>query len=262
MWKKQACLWLLWVSSLGPQSSLNPEIIVLVHSLRPSNPRSLFHSPFTLQRCFNGESECWNANLIGQVTVTVLWAQAFPIPLCCPALWIQGLLSARKAPEFWYGSPLAMFDRGIYLRQPTQILPQQLPKIPLVRNAIMRRSGCSVTHTVSLKRFFFPKQMFSRRIQRFSKATAKTEQLIILFLKGLPLHRRFLYLKILEILRFTILLRCIWPLHLKGGRKWGLTELDTTEAMQQQQQQHWLIRHGTMTQWRPVTCKKIFCGGL
>lgn len=64
--------------------------------------------------------------------------------------------------------------------------------------------------TVSLKRFFFFKQIFSRRIQRFSKATAKTEQLIILFLKGLPLHRQFLYLKILEMLRVTTLSCCTW----------------------------------------------------
>lgn len=71
-----------------------------------------------------------------------------------------------------------------------------------------------------IKKIFFSKQMFSRRIQRFSKVTAKTEQLIILFLKGLPLHRRFLYLRILEMLRSTILSHCIWSLHLREGRKW------------------------------------------
>lgn len=73
--------------------------------------------------------------------------------------------------------------------------------------------------TISLKRFFFFKQIFSRRIQRFSKATAKTEQLIILFLKGLPLHRQSLYLKILEMLRFTILLCCTWPLGKEVGNR-------------------------------------------
>ena len=138
---------------------------------------------------------------------------ALPILFCCPALWIQGLLSARKAPEFWYGSLWLCSTEGFIFHNLLKTLLQKLPKIPLVRNAIMRRSGCFLTHTVSLKRFFFFfKQMFSRRIQRFSKVTAKTEQLIILFLKGLSLHRRFLYLKMLEMLRFTILLHCIWPL--------------------------------------------------
>lgn len=74
------------------------------------------------------------------------------------------------------------------------------------------------SHCFIKKIFFFFKQMFSRRIQRFSKARAKTEQLIILFLKGLPLHKRFLYLKILEMLRLTILLHCTWP---QGGEKVG-----------------------------------------
>lgn len=132
---------------------------------------------------------------------------------CGPALWSQGLLSARKAPELGgHGSLWFCSTEGFIIHNLLKSLPQQLPKIPLVRNAIMRRSGCFVTHTVSLKRFFFFKQMFSRRIQRFSKATAKTEQLIILFPKGLPLHRRFLYLKTLKMLRFTMLSCCTWPL--------------------------------------------------
>lgn len=103
--------------------------------------------------------------------------------------------------------------RDFITRNLLKYLPQQLPKIPPVRNAIMRRSGCFVTHAVSLKRIFFLfKQIFSRRFQRFSKATAKTEQLIILLLQGLRLHRRFLYLKTLVMLTFTSLSCYTWPL--------------------------------------------------
>lgn len=132
----------------------------------------------------------------------------------------SGLTVRRKAPEFWYGSLWLCSTKGFIIHNPLKSLPQQLPKIPLVRNAIMRRSACFVTHTVSLKRFFFCKQNFSRRIQRFSKATPNTEQLIILFFKGLLLHRKSLYLKILEKLRFTILLCCTCLWAERGGRKW------------------------------------------
>lgn len=153
----------------------------------------------------------FDSNLIGHATVAIHWAQAFPILFCCPALWIQGSLLAWKAPEFWHGSLWLCSTQGFIIHNLLKSLPQQLPKIPLVRNAIMRRSGCFVSHYF-IKKIFFFKQIFSRRIQRFSKATAKTEQLIILFLKGLPLHRRSLYLKILEMFRFTILSCCTWPL--------------------------------------------------
>ena len=156
--EKGACLWLMSLiirTTVIPWSRNTRDLMFQYTASGPPTQGLLFPDPFTLQCCFIEEFECWNSNLIGQDTVTVLWAQAFPILFCCPALWIQGLLSARKAPEFRHGSPLVMFDRGTYLPQPTQILPQQLPKIPLVRNAIMRRSGCFVTHTVSLKRFFF-----------------------------------------------------------------------------------------------------------
>lgn len=164
---------------------------------------------------YNGVLMNWvwmfNPNLIGHAPVAIHWAQASPTLFCCPALWIQGSPSAWKAPEFWYGSLWSCSTQGFIIHNLLKSLLQQLPKIPLVRNAIMRRSGCFVTHCF-IKKIFFFKQIFSRRIQRFSKATANTEQLIILFLKGLPLHRRFLYLKILEMLRFSILLCCTWPL--------------------------------------------------
>lgn len=76
------------------------------------------------------------------------------ILFCCPTLWIQGSQSAWKAPEFWNGSLWLCSTKGFIIHNLLKSLPQQLPKIPLVRNAIMRRSACFVTHTVSLKRFF------------------------------------------------------------------------------------------------------------
>jgi hypothetical protein len=62
-----------------------------------------------------------------------------------------------------------MFYQGMYHHNLLKSLPQQLPKIPLVRNAIMRRGGCFVTHTVSLKRFFFFKQISVKESKGFPK---------------------------------------------------------------------------------------------
>lgn len=95
------------------------------------------------------------------------------ILFCCPALWIQGSLSAWKAPEFWYGSFWLCSTKGFIIHNLLKSLPQQLPKIPLVRNAIMRRSGCFVTHTVSLKRFFFSNKFSVEESKGFPKPQQK-----------------------------------------------------------------------------------------
>lgn len=47
--------------------------------------------------------------------------------------------------------------------------PPTATKIPLVRNAIIRRGGCFVTHTVSLKRFFFPNKFSVKKSKGFPK---------------------------------------------------------------------------------------------
>lgn len=78
----------------------------------------------------------------------------FSVLFCCPAFWIQSLVSARKAPELSCSSLWLCSTKRCIIYNLLTSLPQQLPKIPLVRNAIIRRGGCFVTHTVSLKRFF------------------------------------------------------------------------------------------------------------
>ena len=125
----------------------------------------------------------------------------------------SGLAVSTESTRVLIWQPLVMFNRGIYLPQPTQNPPPKATKNSPGEKCYYEKEWLlSDSHCFIKKIFFFFKQMFSRRIQRFSKVTAKTEQLIILFLKGLSLHRRFLYLKMLEMLRFTILLHCIWPL--------------------------------------------------
>lgn len=160
-------------------------------------------------------------SLIGHAMVAMDWAQASPFysaDLCFEFRAHSQKESTRVliTAELWLCS-----TKGFIIHNPLKSLPQQLPKIPLVRNAIMRRSACFVTHTVSLKRFFFfPNRISVEESKGFSKATPNTEQLIILFLKGLLLQRKSLYLKILEILRFTMLLCCTCLWAERGGRKW------------------------------------------
>ena len=117
---------------------------------------------------------------------------------------------STRARRTW--QPLVLFHRGIYHPQPTQISPPTATKNSPGEKCYYEKEWLLCDSHCFIKEIFFFKQMFSRRIQRFSKATAKTEQLIILFPKGLPLHRRFLYLKTLKMLRFTMLSCCTWPL--------------------------------------------------
>lgn len=168
--EKGSTLMTLKFSSSGPRPSLNKKRDALpVSGLRASDPRPQFHDPFTPQWCFY--------ELSLNVKLQSHWScyrgyslsTSHPILFCCPALWIQGSLSAWKAPEFWYGSLWLCSTQGFIIHNLLKSLPQQLPKIPLVRNAIMRRSGCFVTHTVSLKRFFFSNKFSVEESKGFPK---------------------------------------------------------------------------------------------
>lgn len=123
----------------------------------------------------------------------------------------SGLTVSMESTRVLIWQPLVMFYPGIYHPQPTQIPPPTATKNSPGEKCYYEKEWLLCDSHCFIKKIFFFKQIFSRRIQRFSKATAKTEQLTILFLKGLPLHRRFLYLKILQMLRFAILLCCTWP---------------------------------------------------
>lgn len=159
-------------------------------------------------------------SLIGHAMVAMDWAQASP-SIRLSVLWIQGSQSEGKHQSSDHGRTLVLFHQGIYHPQPTQIPPPTATKnSPGEKCYYEKECLLCDSHCFIKKIFFFSKQNFSRRIQRFSKATPNTEQLIILFLKGLLLQRKSLYLKILETLRFTMLLCCTCLWAERGGRKW------------------------------------------
>lgn len=144
--------------------------ILPLYGFQCSGP-SPFHDAFRLQWDLNGfkvlrlQSHC-------SCSCYPFTSPCFSALFRCPAFWIQSLVSARKAPELSCCSLWLCSTKGCIIHNLLTSLPHQLPKTPLVRNAIIRRGGCFVTHTVSLKRFF-PQTNFSKEIQRFSKATAK-----------------------------------------------------------------------------------------
>lgn len=170
--EKEGTLMTLKLSSLGPGASLNPEIWCFSSKW----PQALWPkaSGFMILLLNSLKHHCsvWMLKLQSHWSCSSL-STGLPLLFCGPALWIQGSLSAWKAPEFRYGSLWLCSTEEFIIHNLLKSFPQQLPKIPLVRNAIMRRSGCFVTHTVSLKRFFFLKQIFSRRIQRFFQSYSK-----------------------------------------------------------------------------------------
>lgn len=144
-----------------------------VNGFWPSDPRPLFHDPFTLQWGYNelilklklqSLCSCYCNHSLRRASLFCSAVLHFEFGAWCQ----HGKHQSFDMAASGYVSP-----RDVSSTTYSKSLPQQLPKIPLVRNAIMRRGGCFVTHTVSLKRFFFSQTNFSRRIQRFSKATAK-----------------------------------------------------------------------------------------
>lgn len=131
-----------------------------------------------------------------------------PTPLCSPK-FRACMQSVWKVPVSDMAAPGSVPPMEVSPTAYSDTSPQQATKNSPGEKCYYKEEWllCD-SHCFIKKIFFFPKQIFGRRIQRFSKATAKTEQLIILFLKGLLLHRRFLY----PSLRFTSLSCCTWPL--------------------------------------------------
>lgn len=134
--------------------------------------------------------------------------------LCCilPSRILDtGLAISKENTRVLTWQPLLMFYGGIYHPQPTQIPPPTATKNSPSEKCYYEKGWLLCDSHCFIKKILF-KQVFSRGIQRFFQSHSKTEQLIILFCKGLPFHGRFLCLKILETIGFPLPLCATWPL--------------------------------------------------
>lgn len=150
----------------------------------------LLHYNGVLMNCLNVETP---------ISLVMLFTEHRPPPSILRSCALNsGLPVSMESTRVPIWQPLVMFHRGIYHPQPTQILPPTATKNSPGEKCYYEKEWLFCDSHCFIKKIFFFLNRFSvEESKGFSKATANTEQLI-LFLKGLPLHRRFLYFKMLN----------------------------------------------------------------
>lgn len=129
-----------------------------------------FYDPITLQWCFNELS----LNVETPISLVMLFTEHRPPPSMLRSCTLNsGLPVSMESTRVPIWQPLVMFHRGIYHPQPTQILPPTATKNSPGEKCYYEKEWLFCDSHCFIKKIFFLKQIFSRRIQRFFQSYSK-----------------------------------------------------------------------------------------